>query len=49
MGDGVVVADKTGKFVLFNHCAEQLLGVGATDATPEQWADRYGGFISRTD
>lgn len=42
MGDGVVVADKTGKFVLFNHCAEQLLGVGATDATPEQWADRYG-------
>ena len=42
MSDGVVVADKNGKFLLFNPAAEQILGLGATDATPDQWAERYG-------
>jgi PAS domain S-box-containing protein len=42
MSDGVVVADKNGKFLLFNPAAEQILGLGATDATPDQWVDRYG-------
>jgi PAS domain S-box-containing protein len=44
MGDGVVVADESGKFLLFNRAAEQMLGVGATDTTPEQWTNRYGLF-----
>ncbi|MEY2411440.1 MAG: hypothetical protein QOD84_46, partial [Acidobacteriaceae bacterium] len=42
MGDGVVVADENGKFLLFNDSAEQMLGHGATDTTPDEWADRYG-------
>ncbi len=41
MGDGVVVADENGKFLLFNRSAEQLLGLGATDTTPDEWPDRY--------
>ena len=44
IGEAVVVADAQGKFVVFNPTAEQLLGLGATDASPEQWTDRYGLF-----
>ena len=44
IGEGVVVADAQGKFVVFNPTAEQLIGLGATDAPPEEWADRYGLF-----
>jgi two-component system, NarL family, sensor histidine kinase EvgS len=42
MGDGVVVADENGKFLLFNDSAEKMLGLGATDTTPDEWIDRYG-------
>jgi PAS domain S-box-containing protein len=45
IADGVVVADANGKFLLFNAAAEQVLGVGATDAPPDQWADRYGAYF----
>jgi PAS domain S-box-containing protein len=46
MGDGVVVADENGKFLLFNDSAEQMLGLGATDTTPDEWIDRYGLYHS---
>src|SRR6266852_2604838 len=45
IADGVVVADSNGKFLLFNAAAEQVLGVGATDTTPDQWSDRYGSYL----
>src|ERR1700688_1282523 len=45
IADGVVVADSNGKFVLFNAAAEQVLGIGATDAPPDQWSDRYGSYL----
>jgi two-component system, NarL family, sensor histidine kinase EvgS len=45
IADGVVVADSNGKFLLFNAAAEQVLGIGATDATPDQWSDRYGSYL----
>src|SRR5205823_2403285 len=44
MGDGVVVADENGTFVIFNPTAERILGVGATSARPEGWAETYGVF-----
>ena len=44
MGDGVVVADENGRFLLFNASAERMLGLGATDSTPDEWIDRYGLF-----
>src|SRR5713226_748056 len=45
VADGVVVADSNGKFLLFNASAEQVVGIGATDATPDQWSDRYGSYL----
>ena len=48
IADGVVVADSNGKFLLFNAAAEQVLGIGATEATPDQWSDQYGVYLSDT-
>jgi PAS domain S-box-containing protein len=45
IADGVVVADSHGKFLLFNAAAEQVLGIGATNTTPDQWSDRYGSYL----
>ncbi|GAC1622965.1 MAG: hypothetical protein NVS9B13_16270 [Candidatus Acidiferrum sp.] len=45
MADGVVVADENGKFLVFNDSAEQMIGLGATDTTPSQWADQYGTYL----
>lgn len=42
MGDGVVVADQDGKFVLFNPAAERILGLGAMNGGPAQWSEQYG-------
>src|SRR5947207_2951514 len=42
MGDGIVVADEQGRFVLFNPAAERILGLGMADITPERWAEVYG-------
>jgi PAS domain S-box-containing protein len=43
--DGVVVADTNGKFLLFNAAAERFVGIGAINATPDQWSDQYGSFL----
>ncbi len=45
IADGVVVADSNGKFLLFNAAAEQVLGIGATEAAPGQWSDQYGVYL----
>ncbi len=44
MGEGVVVADVDGRFLLFNPAAEAILGVGPTDASSDKWSDVYGIF-----
>ena len=48
IADGVVVADSNGKFLLFNAAAEQALGIGATEATPDKWSDQYGVYLPDT-
>jgi PAS domain S-box-containing protein len=45
IADGVVVADSNGKFLLFNAAAEQILGIGATETTPNHWSDQYGVYL----
>ena len=45
MGEGVVVADQSGKFLLFNRQAERLLGSGARSVPAENWAETYGLFL----
>ena len=44
IGDGVIVADVSGRFLVFNPAAERVLGVGAIDAPTGEWANRYGVF-----
>jgi len=46
IGDGVIVADHTGKFILFNPAARRMIGMGATETTPDRWSDTYGAFLS---
>lgn len=48
IADGVVVADSNGKFLLFNAAAEQVLGIGATETTPDHWSDQYGVYLADT-
>jgi two-component system, cell cycle sensor histidine kinase and response regulator CckA len=45
MGDALVVADETGRLLLFNPAARQMLGVDAVDVPPEQWSEQYGLFL----
>jgi PAS domain S-box-containing protein len=40
--DGVIVADPEGSFLVFNSAAERILGTGARDIHPEEWASVYG-------
>jgi PAS domain S-box-containing protein len=44
LGEGVIVADPNGKFLVFNPAAERILGLGPIDAPPQEWAQRYGVF-----
>ncbi len=48
MGDGIVVADEHGRFLLFNPAAERILGIGQTDVPPERWAEAYGAYDLET-
>ena len=48
ISDGVVVADETGRFLMFNPSAERIVGVGATDTQPGDWSERYGVFYTDT-
>lgn len=43
---GVVVADSDGKFLLFNPAAEEMLGIGMTETSPDEWTSRYGLYLS---
>lgn len=47
MGAGVVVADHSGRLRYFNPKAEELLGMGTSEAAPSDWSRHYGVF--RTD
>ncbi len=44
ISDGVVVTDEEGNFLLVNPSAKQIVGMGATEAIPDEWAEKYGTF-----
>ena len=44
MGDGVIVADEAGKFLVFNRAAERIVGLGPIEGEPREWSERYGIF-----
>ena len=44
ISDGVVVTDQEGNFLLVNPSAERIVGMGATETIPDEWAETYGTF-----
>ena len=45
ISDGVIAADATGTFTIFNPGAERILGIGPIDTNPDRWSDNYGFFF----
>ena len=45
MGDAVIVADKEGKFLVFNPAAERMFGTGAVQMPSSEWSHRYGLYL----
>ena len=45
LSEGVVVADRDGRFLLFNAAAERLVGMGSVEADPTAWPETYGCFL----
>ncbi len=44
LAEGVIVADASGRFVLFNETAEKLLGMGRQEVDVPDWSATYGCF-----
>jgi PAS domain S-box-containing protein len=44
IGEGVIVADTDGRFLLYNPVAEMLTGMGATEGPVSEWSQTYGVF-----
>src|SRR5438094_2462675 len=45
MGDAVIVADKEGKFLVFNPMAERMFGTDALQMPSNEWSHRYGLYL----
>jgi PAS domain S-box-containing protein len=45
MGDGVIVADKFGNFLVFNPAAERMFGKGAMRMPPAEWSHNFGLYL----
>ena len=45
ISDGVIAADASGTFTIFNPSAERILGIGPIDTTPDKWSEDYGCFF----
>jgi sigma-B regulation protein RsbU (phosphoserine phosphatase) len=43
--DGVIVADLSGTFLIFNNAAKQILGIGPRAVPSTDWAQTYGYFL----
>jgi PAS domain S-box-containing protein len=46
IGLGIVVTDRSGKILLFNSAATNILGEGVDQTRPEDWPKRYGIFLN---
>lgn len=45
MADAVVVADKEGKFLVFNPAAKRMFGQGATQTASNEWSQQSGLYL----
>jgi sigma-B regulation protein RsbU (phosphoserine phosphatase) len=46
LSEGVIVADREGRFIFFNPAAERILGIGSKNIPLEEWTGVYGCFRS---
>jgi diguanylate cyclase (GGDEF)-like protein len=42
IGEGVIVADLDGKFLIWNSASERIMNMGPAAISPGEWSDRYG-------
>ncbi len=45
MAEGLVAADESGKFLIWNRAAEKIVGYGPTDLPTEEWSEHYGNYL----
>lgn len=45
LAEGVIIADKYGKFRFFNSAAEKILGIGSQEINPGEWSSLYGCYF----
>ncbi len=45
MAEGLVAADETGKFILWNPAATRIVGMGAENVPPGEWNAHYGCYL----
>jgi PAS domain S-box-containing protein len=45
VAEGVVIADRDGRFVFWNAAAERIIGLGPVVASPAEWSAVYGCFL----
>jgi PAS domain S-box-containing protein len=48
MAEGLVAADETGKFILWNPAATRIVGLGAANVPPGEWNKHYGVYLPDT-
>ncbi len=45
LGEGITLADASGRIIYSNPVADRILGVRSTDALPEAWSAHFGVFL----
>ena len=48
ISEGLVVADRDGKFLVWNPAAAKIIGMGAANVAPQEWASHYGLYMPDT-
>ena len=44
LSEGLIVADRNGKFIYFNQMAKDILGIGLLNVNSSDWSLQYGCF-----
>jgi PAS domain S-box-containing protein len=45
MAEGLVAADESGKFLIWNRAARSIVGYGPADLSTEEWSAHYGQYL----
>jgi len=48
LGEGITLADASGRIIYSNPVADRILGVPSTNVLPEKWASHFGVFVPGT-